>query len=106
MDKVENKDEVIKKAIKMCYELIDKYDNNRDITDIDLCEVIEALRGRDHETIRYCYECGEENFDSGYVINDGDEYFCSDKCLYANYSEKSYLKMYEDGTAYWTQWDE
>ena len=38
---------VIEKAINYCYELIDKYDANGDIDDIDICYVIEILKGRE-----------------------------------------------------------
>ena len=35
------------KAIKYCYELIEKYDRNEDITDIDICHLIEIIKGRE-----------------------------------------------------------
>lgn len=41
-----DKDIIIEKAISKCRELIDNYDNNIDITDIDICELIEILKGR------------------------------------------------------------
>ena len=37
---------IIEKAIEYCRELIDKYDNNRDIDDIDISHLIEILKGR------------------------------------------------------------
>ena len=96
--------ENIEKAIKMCNKLMDQYDNNREITDIDLCYIVETLRGI--KDGRHCYECGIENFENGYVIYDGEEYYCSSKCLYTNYSEDEYQRMYEEGIAHWTQWDD
>ena len=42
-----NKDKIIEMAILKCEKLIDNYDNNIDITDIDICELIEILKGRD-----------------------------------------------------------
>ena len=38
---------IIEKAIGYCRELIDKYDNNRDIDDIDISHLIEILKGRE-----------------------------------------------------------
>ena len=39
--------DVITKAIEFCYELIDKYDDGRDIDDIDISYIIEILKGRE-----------------------------------------------------------
>lgn len=41
---------------------------------------------------------------SGYVINDGEEYFCSDNCLYRYYSDQEYQELCENDLAYWTEW--
>ncbi len=38
---------VIEKAIKYCDRLIENYDNNIDIDDIDICHLIEILKGRE-----------------------------------------------------------
>lgn len=42
-----DKDKIIEMAISKCRELIDNYDDNINITDIDICELIEILKGRD-----------------------------------------------------------
>jgi hypothetical protein len=34
-------------AIKYCEKLIDKWDNNEEIDDIDICHLIEILKGRE-----------------------------------------------------------
>lgn len=44
--------------------------------------------------------------DSGYCIQDGLEYYCSDECLHKHYSEEDYLDMYDCDEAYWTEWEE
>ena len=41
------KNKIIEKAIKYCYKLIDKFDDNRDIDDIDISYLIEILKGRE-----------------------------------------------------------
>ena len=51
----------------------------------------------------FCSECGELMIE-GYCISDGFKYFCSDECLYKNYSKEEYDKMYEEDNAYWAQW--
>ena len=40
-------DKIIERAITYCYDLIDKYDENGDIDDIDISYLIEILKGRD-----------------------------------------------------------
>ena len=54
--------------------------------------------------MRRCTVCGEP-MDSGYCIHDGEEYFCSDDCLHAYYTDEEYTEMYEDDEAYWTMWE-
>lgn len=53
---------------------------------------------------RTCSFC-KEGMDEGFCINDGEEYYCSSKCLDTQISQKDYYAMYENGTAYWTEWD-
>ena len=54
---------------------------------------------------RRCDTCGVEII-SGYVIEDGLEYYCSDDCLHAVYSEKEYDELCQENCAYWTEWDD
>ena len=42
-----DKDKIIKKAIEFCEKLYDKYDNNDEITDMDIAYIIEILKGRE-----------------------------------------------------------
>lgn len=37
----------VDKAIEYCEKLIEKWDNNEEIDDIDICNVIEILKGRE-----------------------------------------------------------
>lgn len=53
---------------------------------------------------RKCNECGAI-VTSGYCINDGDEYYCSDECLWGWYSEEEYDELCQQGLAYWTEWE-
>lgn len=69
---------------------------------------------------RKCNECGG-GMCEGYVVNDGDEYYCDDECLFKNYTPEDWAEMsgeddeddeyqlgYEMGSNdnYWTQWDD
>ena len=52
--------------------------------------------------MRTCDICGKE-LQSGYVINDGEEYYC-ENCLSKKYTKEEYNEMYENDEAYWTEW--
>lgn len=41
---------------------------------------------------RVCDICHEKMY-SGYVIDDGEEYFCGDDCLHAVFSEEEYDEL-------------
>ena len=58
---------------------------------VDICEM------------RTCSKCGKPMID-GFCILDGEEYYCSEECLYSKYSEQEYSEMYESDQAYWTNW--
>lgn len=55
--------------------------------------------------VHICSSCGRVMM-SGYCIGDGDQYFCSDKCLYSVYTAAEYNELYDNGAAYWTTWEE
>lgn len=56
---------------------------------------------------RKCNKCNKKML-SGYCINGGEEYYCSDKCLHDVYTIEEFMEMYDDGNgdSYWTEWDE
>lgn len=47
MDEIKEYKNRIKKAIEKCECLIALWDNNREIDDIDICHLIEILKGRE-----------------------------------------------------------
>jgi hypothetical protein len=57
------------------------------------------------QNIRRCAECGRIMIE-GYCIEQGVEYFCSDSCLYENYTKEEFEEMYNDGEGdtYYTEW--
>lgn len=54
------------------------------------------------EMARFCSECGELMLD-GYVVYDGEEYYCSDECLHKHYTDEEWREMYESDDGYYTQ---
>jgi hypothetical protein len=70
-------------------------------------ELMEKLEnGEDDNSYRFCSEC-ERIMIEGYLINDGDEYYCSDDCLERNMTKEEYLESYADGegSSYYTAWE-
>lgn len=57
------------------------------------------------ENIRFCSVCGKP-ITSGFVVDDGAEYYCSVSCLHRVYTEEEYKTMYSEGYACWTEWEE
>lgn len=52
---------------------------------------------------RICTECGEMMID-GFAADGGGEYYCSEECLYKNYTREEYQQMYEEDEMYYTDW--
>lgn len=52
--------------------------------------------------MRTCDICGKE-LQSGYVINDGEEYYC-ENCIGKKYTKEEYNEMHDNDEAYWTEW--
>ena len=60
----------------------------------------------EQEFFRTCDKCGA-GMNEGYCCGDGEEYFCSDDCLFTDgYTEEQQALDYEDGSIYWTTWEE
>lgn len=71
----------------------------------EMCNLMCDNKLPENDFRRTCTECGCK-MESGYVIRDGEEYFCSDDCLWAWYSEEEYEELCENDEAYWTMWEE
>lgn len=52
---------------------------------------------------RVCSECGEPMIE-GYIVGDGDTYYCSDECLHKHYTDEEWDEMYENYEGYYTEW--
>lgn len=56
--------------------------------------------------MRTCDTCGAD-MEEGYCCGDGEEYYCSDECLFVNgYTPEMRDKDYKDGNIYYTTWEE
>lgn len=54
--------------------------------------------------VRICSEC-KKIMTKGYVVYDGDSYYCSDNCLHKNWTEEEWEEMTsDDSDCYWTEW--
>jgi len=58
-----------------------------------------------YECERHCDECGD-CMSQGYVVADGEEFYCSDECLHKHYTPEQWAQMYVNGVGYYTEWEE
>ena len=55
---------------------------------------------------RQCTQC-KCGINEGYVVNEGEQYYCSDKCLHEVYTPIEWEQMSVDSNeCYWTDWQE
>jgi hypothetical protein len=56
---------------------------------------------------RKCNQC-QQLMNKGYVIEGGQEYYCSNKCLNKNITPTEYTEMYNngEGDSYYTEWED
>ncbi|MBQ7030814.1 MAG: hypothetical protein IJN13_00385 [Bacilli bacterium] len=95
--------------LKVNGELYDSF--NFRIEDIDaLTSLFNNLKKRqladENKEFRICDDCGAV-ITSGYCIDNGMEIYCSDTCLYNNYTDEEYQELYDNGNGdcYWTEWN-
>ena len=56
--------------------------------------------------MRTCDTCGADMIE-GYCVGDGEEYYCSDTCLFVNgYTPELRDADYANGSIYYTEWEE
>ena len=57
--------------------------------------------------MKYARKCSicNSGMNSGYVINGGEQYYCSKEHLYKVYSPAEWDDLYKDNDSYWTEWD-
>ena len=105
----ENRDESSAKTIAQS---IEEAEMQADEDEEDFNESLDT----NDDDIHRCDAC-KEVMSQGYVINGGEEYFCSNTCLHTKYSKEEYEEMYADindehdysnddetSDSYWTEW--
>ena len=70
-----------------------------------ISELVEWMQNYDPTDYRVCENC-EKAMSAGFCIDDGLAYYCSEKCLFTDYTEEGYQYMYERGEAYYTEWED
>lgn len=84
---------------------INAYSDEEKLEDMQMgCLGIYYTENEEIERTR-CSECNKE-MNEGYVIYDGLQYYCSDECLHKELNEKEYKTLYEEGYAYWTNFED
>lgn len=60
------------------------------------------------DNIKFARKCSicDSGMNEGYIVNEGEEYYCSSICLYYNYSPVEWDEMYTNNDSYWTQWED
>lgn len=101
----------MKEAIEIFYEELKLKDPK--LTDQDIDQMLSSGRSLEQiidtynlDRVRVCSECGKL-MTSGFVIENGLNYYCSDECLLKNMSWSEYEELYDDGfgDSYWTEWE-
>lgn len=68
-------------------------------------ELIDWIKSYDQTDYRICKRC-RKAMTKGFVLGDGEAYYCSEECLHQDYTEEEYREMYETDNGYYTEWDE
>lgn len=99
---------ILEDEIPNLYDYFEKEEVERIVRSLEETdEVVEDFMNEVWEKpIRRCSECGKLMIE-GYCIEDGFEYFCSDGCLYMNYTKEEFMEMYDEGegSTYYTKWE-
>lgn len=91
-------------AYKECQDIVKEFYKSR--ASYENGSIYELLEEFVNDKVRFCSECGKRMHE-GYVVDSGEEYYCSEKCLNRNYSGKDWDEMSEEGSdSYYTTWEE
>ena len=93
--------------IKALNNMFDKYIKEKKPLSVDEQDMQEFLEEQGIES-RICSNCDHLMIE-GYIVDEGNEYFCSDKCMKEFYSEEELAELLEgadedDTSIYWTDW--
>ena len=97
--------------------LVEILENNKRKYNVPYSDSIQCLKDtlkdieKEYEELieneHFCSECSDY-MTEGYCIDNGAEYYCSEKCLHKHYTEEEYEEMYDNGNgdSYYTTWEE
>lgn len=106
----EHRDQSVAKTIAQSIEEAEMQDDDEDFnesldSDTYPDDKHDENEYHDEDDIHHCDAC-KEVMSQGYVINGGEEYFCSNTCLNTKYDKEAFEELYDDGEgdSYWTEW--
>lgn len=85
--------------------ILDLEEENENLTELNRVLTEKIVFLEEKYAPRKCSACGKGMY-NGFLIGDGLEYYCSEKCLHTKYTEEEYLQMYEDEEAFYTEWED
>jgi len=74
--------------------------NNIDYSMIVKTKLIEGTK-----YARKCDCCGS-GMNEGYVIGDGERYYCSEECLNTLYTNEEWQEIYDNEDGYYSEWEQ
>lgn len=79
---------------------------NKVVVDKEKLDEIVNILEEEEINIRQCNNCNKLMVE-GYVIENGEAYYCCDKCLESDITRVEFEELYKDGEgdSYFTQWD-
>lgn len=84
-------------------EAVNEYEVENQIDNIH--RIMLMIMPNEFKFARQC-SCCEDGMNKGYVINGGEEYYCTDECLHTKHTADEIEEMSEeDSESYWTEWD-
>jgi len=75
----------------------------------DLKALAKPTKKHKHEGEKYHAKCDEcdSGFNEGFVVSNGENYYCSKKCLHKHITPKEWDELYNngDGDSYYSEWE-
>lgn len=104
---IDLKDNVLYSLYKVEIDFEENEEQTSSVSCIDKEDLIETSEEwlNELKESRICSHCGQV-MTQGYCIEQGLQYFCSDSCLYENYTKEEFEEMYNDGEGdtFYTEW--
>lgn len=109
----DEKKQILQALLTSCEEGIDgSWDCTRQGFE-DMIQLIDSLADamliklerKEYHYARVCDEC-KKGMNEGYMVRNGDAYYCGDACLYKHYSIAEWSEIYDEGhgDGFYTGW--